>query len=247
MKYTVKKLAHAAGVSVRTLHHYDAIGLLSPAGIENNGYRYYGEEELLRLQQIMFFRELEFPLSKIKQILGAPDFNNLEALESHRAVLLKQKTRLSALIKTIDITIINTKKGVTMNANDMYDGFTKAQMEAYQKEAEERWGNTDAYKQSVARTKTWSKTKRKAVLEEGQNIEVKLARLIDREVSDPQVQELVATHRANIAHFYDVTDEIYRGLAEMYVADPRFAKHYNDVKAGLADFLSQAMLASLKH
>lgn len=245
MKYTINKLASAADITVRTLHHYDEIGLLSPAGKEANGYRYYGEAELLRLQQIMFFRELEFPLEKIRQALDAPKFNNLEALESHRAVLLKQKTRLSKLIKTIDTTIISLKKGVPMSTNDMYGGFTKAQMEEYQKEAQVRWGNNDAYKQSAARTKTWSKAKYKAVFEEGHEVVVKLAKLMDREVSDPQVQELVAAHRANIGHFYAVTDEIYGGLARMYVEDSRFAKNYDSVAPGLADFLSRAMLVSL--
>jgi hypothetical protein len=159
--------------------------------------------------------------------------------------LQKQKSRLTQLIKTIDRTISSLQKGASMTAGDLYGGFTKKQMEEYQKEAEERWGNTDAYKQSVARTKNWSKADYTRVFEEGRDVVVKLSKLMDCEVSDPQVQSLVAAHRANITHFYDVTDEIYEGLARMYVADPRFAKNYEDVSPGLADFLSRAMLVSL--
>jgi DNA-binding transcriptional MerR regulator len=245
MKYTIKKLASSAGVSVRTLHHYDDIGLLRPAEVGDNGYRYYGESELLRLQQILFFRELEFPLEKIKLALDSPNFNNLEALRSHRQVLLKQKHRLSGLIKTIDHTITNLKKGVSMTTNDLYGGFTKQQMEEYQAEAEARWGHTEAYQQSVQRTKNWTKAQYQRVFDESRDIVLRLAKVMDKPVHDESVQSLVKEHRANINRFYDVSDEIYRGLAQMYVADPRFAKHYDDVKPGLAKFLSAAMIASL--
>ena len=132
-----------------------------------------------------------------------------------------------------------------MTTNDLYGGFTKQQMEEYQKEAETRWGHTDAYKQSASRTKNWSKSKFDAVFEESREIIVKMSQLMDYSVDDPQIQSLVAAHRANITHFYDVTDEIYEGLAKMYVADHRFAKNYEEVAVGLADFLSRAMLASL--
>lgn len=245
MKYTIKKLASAAGVSVRTLHYYDDIDLLKPSEVGDNNYRYYGESELLRLQQILFFRELEFPLEKIKLALDSPSFNNLEALRSHRLVLLKQKNRLSDLIKTIDRTITNLQKGASMTTNDLYGGFTKQQMEEYQAEAETRWGNTDAYKESVSRVKQMGKAGLQKVMEEGMHIELEMAELIGESVNSKAVQDLVIRHRAQIGKFYTVTDQIYRGLAEMYVADPRFAKHYDDVKPGLAKFLSDAMLASL--
>lgn len=245
MKYTIKKLATAAGVSVRTLHYYDDIGLLKPSEVGDNGYRYYGEPELLRLQQILFFRELEFPLEKIQMSLDSPGFNNLEALRNHRQVLLKQKKRMSRLIKTVDQTITSMQKGESMTANDLYGGFTKQQMEEYQAEAEQRWGTTDAYKQSVQRTKNWTKAQYKKVFDESSEITLKLSRLMDKSVNDPSVQELVKAHRNNINNFYDVSDEIYRGLAEMYVADPRFSKNYDDVSPGLSKFISEAMIASL--
>jgi DNA-binding transcriptional MerR regulator len=247
MKYTIAKLASAAGVSVRTLHYYDEIGLLVPAGHDgDNGYRYYGEAELLRLQQIMFFRELEFPLAKIKEIMGSPSFSNLDALVEHRQVLLSQKNRLNKLIKTIDLTINSLKKGQSMTANDLYEGFDKAQMEEYQQEAQERWGDTDAYKQSVARVAKMGKVGLAKVVAEGKEIEVELAKYISEPVESKNVQEIVARHRKHISNFYDVSDEMYRGLAEMYIADPRFTKHYDDVVPGLTQFLHDAIVFSLE-
>lgn len=245
MKYTIAKLASAAGVSVRTLHYYDEIGLLTPRSVEENGYRYYGQPELLRLQQIMFFRELEFPLAKIKLVLDSPDFDNISALTAHRAILVKQKSRLSQLIKTLDNTINNIKKGVSMTTNDLYGGFTKQQMEEYQKEAESKWGNTEAFKQSTARVKQMGPAGLRKIMEEGKAIESELASLIGQPVGGAPVQAAIAKHRAQIAHFYDVSDEMYRGLAQMYLSDPRFTKHYEDIAPGLAQFMHDAMMASL--
>ncbi len=247
MKYTIAKLASAAGVSVRTLHYYDEIDLLRPAEYgEDNGYRYYGEEELLTLQQIMFFSELDFPLAKIKEIISSPNFSNIEALESHRQVLLSQQTRLTKLIKTIDLTINSLKKGETMTANDLYGGFTKQQMAEYQKEAGERWGNTEAYKESVRNVKKMGKDGLKKVIAEGKKIEIELGRHVGESVGSEIVQKLIARHRAQIGNFYQVSDEIYRGLAEMYLSDTRFYAHYEEVTPGLAQFLHDAIIASLE-
>lgn len=247
MKYTIAKLASAAGVSVRALHYYDEIGLLVPAGHDgNNGYRYYGETELLRLQQIMFFRELEFPLAKIKEIMDSPTFSNLDALIEHREVLLSQKKRTSKLLKTIDLTISSLKKGQSMTTTDLYDGFDKAKIEEYQKEAAERWGNTEAYKQSVSRVTKMGKAGLAKVIAEGRKIELELAKHIGEPVDGEEAQKLAARHRKHISYFYDVSDEMYRGLAEMYVTDPRFTKHYDDVTPGLAQFLHDAIVFSLE-
>lgn len=247
MKYTIAKLAKSAGVSVRTLHYYDEIGLLNPAGhSDDNNYRYYTQAELLRLQQIMFFRELEFPLAKIKEIMDSPKFSNLEALEDHRQVLLSQKQRVGKLLKTIDLTINNIKKGQSMTTTDLYDGFDKAKMEEYQQEAQTRWGNTDAYKQSTARVAKMGKAGLAKVVAEGKEIEVELAKHIGEPIGSSVVQSLIARHRAQISNFYDVGDEMYQGLAEMYLADSRFTKHYDDVAPGLAQFVHDAIIYSVK-
>lgn len=247
MKYSIAKLAKSAGVSVRTLHYYDEINLLTPAGHgDDNNYRYYTQAELLRLQQIMFFRELEFPLAKIKEIMDSPKFSNLEALKDHRQVLLSQKQRVSKLLKTIDLTINNIKQGQSMTTNDLYDGFDKAKMEEYQQEAQIRWGNTDAYRQSTARVAKMGKAGLAKVVAEGREIEVELAKHITEPIDSSVVQSLVSRHRQQISNFYDVSDQIYGSLAEMYITDPRFTKHYNDVALGLAQFVHDAIIYSLK-
>lgn len=245
MKYTVNKLALASGVTARTLHHYDEIGLLQP-GRQNNGYRYFGEKDLLRLQQILIYRELDVPLATIKKILDDPEFDFERALEEHKKYLESEKGRLSKLVKTIDKTISKLQRGADMNANHMYGGLTKKQMEEYQKEAEERWGNTDAYKQSVTRVNAMGKAGLKKVFDESQGIVKELVALMDQDVASPEVQAVVAKHRSNISHFYDVSDQIYEGLAHMYVDDPRFKDTYDKAVPGLATFLSRAMLASLQ-
>src|SRR5512140_1660461 len=126
---TVKQLAKLAGVTPRTLHHYDAIGLLKPARTGSNGYRYYDEEAVLRLQQILFYRELDMPLEDIKKIMGRPDFDVLSALQSHRSALTRQVSRLNRLIATVDQTILHLKGKADMSVDDLFKGFTDEEQE----------------------------------------------------------------------------------------------------------------------
>lgn len=156
MTYTIKKLAKMAKVSVRTLHYYDQIGLLKPARLGENGYRYYEESELLRLQQILFFRKLEFPLGEVKQILDSPNFDLKTALLGHKEYLEAKMRQENELISTIKKTIKKIE-GEQMKDEDLYDGFDKEKMKEYEKEAKERWGHTDAYKQSTHRVKQFTK------------------------------------------------------------------------------------------
>lgn len=245
MRYTVKKLAALAGVTVRTLHHYDEIGLLTPSRHEENGYRYYGDGEMLRFQQILIYRELEVPLDTIKKILDKPGFDYIRALEEHKEHLTHEKKRLTRLVRTIGKTINSLKKGESMTAQDMYGGLTKKQYEEYTQEAEGKWGGTDAWKQSQSRVKAMGKAGLKKVFEESQRIVAEFVSLMDRDVKSTEVQATVAKHRSNIGSFYTVTDEIYEGLAHMYVNDPRFKATYDKSAPGLAEFISRAMLSSL--
>jgi len=157
MPYTVQQLASLANVTARTLHHYDHIGLLSPSEIGMNGYRYYGESELLRLQQILFFRELGIPLSEIKTMLDNPGFDIATALAEHRGVIELKRSRMDELITTIDHTISRIKNNISMDDKDLYNGFSHEEGEKYAEEAKERWGNTDAYRQSQERVKNMTK------------------------------------------------------------------------------------------
>ena len=147
--HTVKDVARLSGVSVRTLHHYDQIGLLKPAGTSAAGYRLYTERELEQLQQILFFKELGFDLKEIKRVLSDPSFDRRRALVEHRKLLLERQGRIRRLIASVDRTLKAIQRGTTMNAT-MFDGFDAAQ---YEDEARQRWGGSPQFEESVRRTK----------------------------------------------------------------------------------------------
>lgn len=239
MVYTVKAVADLAGVSVRTLHHYDSIGLLKPARVSESGYRLYSDHELELLQQILFFRELGFGLQQIRQIVQSSGFDRKQALLDHKKALLARQQRLERLIRSIDRTLDTMERGVEMDKKDMFDGFDPSQ---YEEEARERWGHTEAYKESMRRTKAYTKADWDAIGRESHEIEQGIAARMDRDPSDPEVQEFIRRHHQQINdRFYQCPVEIYRGLGEMYVADPRFTAHYDQIKPGLAQFMQAAM------
>ena len=239
-KFSVKQLAKLAGVSVRTLHHYDEIGLLKPAIRTEAKYRYYTKEDLVRLQQIMFYKELDIPLAQIGEILDAENFNIHEALVKHKKELQKRKKHMSELITTIDNTI-KQLKNTKMNYNEIYKGFTPEQAEAYEKEARERWGS-DKVEESKQRVMKMSKSEWEAVQKESIDINEGLAKLMHLSPQDEKVQALIQRHFNWIGNFYTVTPEIYRGLANMYIADERFKANYDKHADGLAEFLSAGMI-----
>jgi DNA-binding transcriptional MerR regulator len=158
MVYTIKRLAELAGTSVRTLHYYDEIGLLKPKFRSANGYRQYGEEAIVKLQQIMFFRELDFSLDDIKIVLSQPDFEVLEALHSHKVLLFKRKERLNQLIATAEKTIKKINGETKMEIKEYYKGFTDDQIEKYREEVQQKWGNK-TLQDSEARVKKMGKEK----------------------------------------------------------------------------------------
>lgn len=239
-RYSVNQLAKLAGVSVRTLHHYDKIGLLKPLTRTESNYRYYGKEELLRLQQILFYRELDLPLAKIAELLGDPSFDTEEALRSHREELLKRRDRSIELLKTIDKTIKHLKSK-KMKAEDMYRGFSKEQAKAHEKEAREKWGET-IVEESKQRVKNMGREGLDKLLKEGEGISGSLARLQTLSPSDERVQKFIQGHYTLINSFYTVTPRIYRGLADLYVNDERFKRNYDKHGEGLAEFLRAGMI-----
>jgi DNA-binding transcriptional MerR regulator len=239
--YTVGQLAKMAGVSVRTLHHYDQIGLLVPSARTGAGYRLYGEPELLRLQQVLFFKELDIPLDEVRRILDDPGFEQEAALRHHRQLLQQRIERLARLIKTIDRTIDRLEgDDMTLTDQELYEGFTTEQIERYKREAREMYG-PDVVQESERRARGMSRAEWKAVGDEGEAVTIGLAALVDREPSDPEVQELIARHHAWIENFYSCSAEIYRGLGQGYVEHPEFRAFYEKYRPGLADFLSAAM------
>lgn len=226
------------GVTVRTLHYYDEIGLLKPSLIKENGYRFYGKKELLTLQQILFYRELEFPLEDIAKIMKSKNFNRDEALKEQRRLLELKRDRLTNLINTLDETL---KGGETMNTDDLFKSFGDDQLLKYQEEAKTRWGNSDAYRQSIEKVKKWTKKDYEEFKKKGKEFTKELAQAMDRDIKSPEVQALVEKHRQGIEYFYECSPEMYRNLADMYVNDPRFTKYYDKHKSGLAKWLRDAI------
>ena len=244
MAHTVKAVAELAGVSIRTLHHYDDIGLLRPASVSHAGYRLYTTADLERLQQVLFFRELGFSLQEIKEIVESPTFDRKQALMSHRKLLLEKQQRLEKLIQSVDHTIDAIGRNESMNDDEMFEGFEgfdKKQLKEWRDEARQKWGSENV-DESWRRTSKFTKEDWDAIKKESGEIVEGMAARIDRDPSDPEVQALMGRHFRQInERFYTVTPEIFRGLGELYVNDPRFAANYEPVKAGLADFMRRAM------
>lgn len=238
--YTVRKLSRLTGITVRTLHYYDEIGLLKPTTIGDNGYRYYGEDALARLQQILFFREMDMGLEPIRDILDAPDFDQAEALRAHRSALEARIGRLNTLVQTIDATLRHLEEGTTMSSQDLFAGFSDEQQAAYAKEAEELY-DPELVRDSNRRWKNYGREKQQAILAESRDIVLDLAALTDRDPADPAVQAVVARWHQNLRHFYEPTPEILRGLGELYNQDPRFEQNYERVQPGLAAYMQRAI------
>ncbi len=244
IELTVHELATQARISVRTLHYYDEIDLLKPGKVKSNGYRVYGREEMLKLQQILFFRELDFPLDEIKSIVNSPKFNPREALRDHQRMLTIKKMRIDDLLKTIDETLKTMKGGEQTMSNDdnnLFGSFDPKQMEEYQEEARQKWGHTDMYKQSQQRVAKMSKDDWKRIGDESDNICKAIVANMDKGPQSPEVQEQIDRHYNSLRNFYEPNYEMYRGLGEMYVADKRFTVFYDKYHKDLAKFMCDAM------
>jgi DNA-binding transcriptional MerR regulator len=242
--YTVKAVAEFAGVSIRAIHHYDKIGLLVPAGTSPSGYRLYSESNLERLQEILFFKELGFGLQEIKTIMDGAGYDRKEALRSHKQILFEKKKRLDNLIGLVEKTLATMERKATMSNDELFDGFDDAKIEEYKKEAKERWGETDAFKESERKTSKYGKADWDEIKVESGDIFTKLAALMaeGKSPADDAVQEQIGRWFKHINdRFYACTPEIFRGLADMYVGDARFTATYDKVRPGLAQFKRDAM------
>jgi MerR family transcriptional regulator, multidrug-efflux activator len=246
MSYTVKQVAEMAGVSVRTLHHYDHIGLLRPAHVTDAGYRLYNQRDLERLQQILFFRELGFELRKIGEILDSPDFDARRALLTHRELLIEKQDRLGRLIKTIDESIIRLEREEPMSNDSMFQGFDSARVEEqiarYRDEAIEKYGK-ETVEQSEQQVRSLSSDKWKEIETESADINQQLAQLMDTHAPDSPEAQVQIERWYNLLnrHFSTYTPEMFAGLGELYVADERFTAHYDQVRPGLAAYLRDGM------
>ena len=236
----MKKLAESAGVSVRTLHYYDEAGLLKPRYRSANGYRQYDDEAVVRLQQIMFFRELDFSLEEIKQIMSRPDFDVLEALKAHRTLLTRRVERINDLLATVDRTIRQIKGETEMSIKDYYKGFSDEQIAKYRKEARELYGE-DTVKESEARVMKMGKEKFAAVQAEGGAIFKAIADNMAKGYDSPLVQKQVAKWRKWLENFSYYSDEAVLGLGQAYSQHPDFAKFFRKIHTDLPEFLTKAV------
>lgn len=231
-----------AGVSVRTLHLYDRMGLLKPSVRTEARYRLYGEKELLRLQQILFYKELDMPLSEIKQILDQPDFDTVTALESHRAALKIRLSQMMRMMDTVNKTIFNLKEGKMLNHEELYEGLPKDQAEAYRNEAIEKWGK-DVVEKSELQLRKMTRDELEKLKEDFMTVNRQLAALKDSGPESPAVQELVAQHYRFIARFWGTKPdaEAYTGLGDLYVQDGRYTMKDGKPDQAFAEFLRKAM------
>jgi DNA-binding transcriptional MerR regulator len=235
----VKEVADLVGISVRTLHHYDEIGLLKPDDLTDAGYRKYSKENLEDLQQILFFRELGFPLKKIKEIVHNPFFNQEEALKMHRDMLLKKKEQLDELIRTIDNTLLYKKGELEMTEKEKFSGFDFSH-NPYEEEARKRWGS-QAVDKANAKLKKHSKEERNEFEKEFNNIYFRLAEVRHERPDSDIAQERIHDWYVFLNTFGNYSKEAFKGLGEMYVADERFTKNIDQFGEGLSVFMRDAM------
>ena len=247
MAHTVGDVARMAGVTVRTLHHYDDIGLLRPSGRSPAGYRLYEHHDLERLQELLFYRELGLGLDEIGRIVGGDGYERTQALRDHHRLLTARRDQISELINAVEKALEARMRGITMNAEDMLEVFGDFDPTQYEEEVEQRWGDTEAYRESQRRAARYTKEDWLRIREEGGGNVQRFADLL-RSGADPdsaEAMDAAEEHRGHITrYFYDCGYDIHRGLAEMYVQDPRFAKFYDDVAPGLARYVSTAILAN---
>ncbi len=244
MAYTVKELAKISGVSVRTLHWYDEVGLLKPAYHGSNGYRYYEEEQLLILQQILFFRELGFELKQIRKVLGRTDFDKMVALISHSQVLKKNIEQTRKLIKTIDKTIEHLKGTKKMKEKEMFSGFSKEQQAEYERQIIKRFGDQGKahIEESKQNAKKWSKADEENLKKEFVDICKELTRLLEQnfKVSTTEVQDVIRRHHVWLSKWWIPTKESYAGHGQ-FIVDSDLRKAYEAYQPRLPEFIAEAI------
>lgn len=240
-RYTVRQLAKLAGITARTLHHYDDIGLLRPPRDPRNGYRLYDRPALLRLQQIMFFRELGLSLEDILAVLDQPTFDLPAALETHRQALLGRRQRLDQLIETIEHTIEHLKGRYDMENKDLFAGFSEEEEKRYTEEARLHWGDSEAYQESQRRYSRLTPAEKKQMMDEGNRLYHDIVAVIPLGPGSPAAQQTIARWHQHLRYFYEPSKEMLLGLGELYNDDPRFAENFARMHPDLAKFMREAI------
>jgi DNA-binding transcriptional MerR regulator len=244
--YTVGEVARMSGVSVRTLHHYDEIGLLRPSGRSDAGYRLYSAADLGRLRRILFYRELELSLDAIAEILADPDARDDDHLRRQHRLLRERRARTDALIEAIETEMEAREMGISLTAEEQLEIFGDKFAE-HRDEAAERWGDTDAWKDSERRAAAYTKDDWLQIKREADaNIDAFADALRAGEPADgPVPMDLAEAHRRHISTwFYDCGHDQHRGLAELYVSDPRYTEPYDAIAPGFSHYVHDAIVAN---
>lgn len=245
---TVGAVAELTGVTVRTLHHYDHIGLVVPSVRTRAGYRGYTDADVERLHLVLVYREAGLPLDHIRVLLDDPEVDELTALERQHALLLERADELQRTLKAVEELMNARRSGIQLTAEEQVEIFGSAAFDDdFSIEAERRWGDTDEWMQSRQRTSRMTKQDWIDVKAEGDALLADLAAAKRAGVTpgSPEGDALAARHRAAIERFYECGGEMHRGLVEMYLADERFTAYYDDVEPGLARFVHDVVLASI--
>jgi MerR family transcriptional regulator, thiopeptide resistance regulator len=243
----VGEVAALAGVTVRTLHHYDRIGLLSPSDRSAAGYRRYAPADLDRLHRILVYRELGFPLEEVATLLDDPDADPAAHLRRQHRLLRDRLERTQAMVEAVEKEMEAQQMGISLTPEERFELFGDGFSEEYQAEAEERWGDTEAWAQSQRRTSAYTKEDWVRIKEEGEAIERRFAEALQGGVpaDSEQAMDLAEEHRQQISrNFYDCPPAMHAGLGRMYVEDERFTAHYDQRAPGLAQYVSTAVQAN---
>ncbi|MFC7241521.1 MerR family transcriptional regulator [Catellatospora aurea] len=247
MAYTVGKVAGLAGVTVRTLHHYDEIGLLSPSERSATGYRRYVDADLERLQQILYYRELQFSLEEIAAILDDPQSDATAHLRRQHELLTGRIKRMQEMVTAIEFAMEASKVGINLTPEERFEVFGDFNPDDHTEEVEQRWGGTDAYKESTRRTARYTKDDWLRHKQENEDWGRRFTALMDSgaPAEGPDAMDLAEEHRQLISRwFYECSYEIHTGLADMYLADDRFTATYEAIKPGMTRYLHDAIHAN---
>ena len=245
--YTVGEVARLAGITVRTLHHYDDIGLLCPTGRTAGGYRVYGEADLERLHEILVYRELDLPLDGIRAVMSASGLDRAAVLHGQLRQLIGQKRRLERVIAAVENAIRAEETGMNLTKEEMFEVFGDFDSSEHEEEAERLWGETDAYQESARRTARYTKEDWLEIKAESEEIGRRWVEALRSGVdptSDAAADVAEAARLQVDRRFYPCPPEMHANLGEMYLADPRFTKTYEDMAPGLAQFVRDAIVAN---
>jgi MerR family transcriptional regulator, thiopeptide resistance regulator len=245
MSYTVKQLSDLAGVSIRTLHYYDEFGLLEPESVGANGYRYYGDGSVLKLQQILFYREMGLELSQIKEIITRVDFDVPAALEDHRRSLQGRVERLNRLIATVDDTILHLKGKKEMSKKQLFAAFSEEQQAEYSRQAEQMY-DPATVRASNKKWKAYSADEKQHILDEGNQVYVDMLAAMPKGAASPEVQAIVERWRRHLEYFWVPNEQQLLGLADLYNDSPDFKANFDKIDPRLAGFMREAVKVFVK-